>query len=69
MKMSKLQFSTVQMDNGEIFEGKEIGELVGIIINKFSEAGLSYDKAKIVLSETKRVMGECTTINKITNVL
>ena len=67
--MSKLQFSSVQMDNGEIFDGREIGELVEAIINKFSEAGLSYDKAKIVLSNTERVIGECTTINKITNVL
>ena len=46
-----MTFQSIQLNNGRILEGEKIGELVVSIINKFSEAGLSYDEAKIVLNE------------------
>lgn len=43
----------VQFANGEIMEEQEIRELVEAIISKFSEEGLSYEKAKFILKETE----------------
>ena len=58
-------FQSVQLNNGNIFEGEKIGELVSGIINKFSEAGLSCDEAEIVLDNTKGVLGEFSMVQKI----
>ena len=60
-----MEFQSVQLNNGEILEGEKIGELVVGIINKFSEAGLSYDEAKRVLNELKGVLGEFSPVQKI----
>lgn len=60
-----MEFQSVQLNNGEILEGEKIGELVVSIINKFSEAGLPYDEAKIVLNELKGVLGEFSPVQKI----
>ena len=53
-----MHFQSVQLNNGNVFDGEKIGELVSEIINKFSEAGLSCDEAKIVLDEAKGILGE-----------
>ena len=53
-----MTFQSIQLNNGKVLEGEKIGELVVSIINKFSEAGLSYDEAKIVLDNLENVMGE-----------
>lgn len=53
-----MEFTSIQMENGNLFDGKRIGELVEFIINKFSEEKLSYDEAKIVLNRTDEIMGE-----------
>ena len=44
-----MTFQNVQLNNEKILSGEKIGELVTEIVNKFSEAELSYDEAKIVL--------------------
>lgn len=60
-----MYFQSVQLNNGNVFEGERIGEFVSEIINKFSEAGLSCDEAKIVLNETKEILGEFSVVRKI----
>ena len=55
----------VEMRNGEIFPAKKIRELSVFVINKFSEEGLSYDKAQIVMDDIKSLLGEYTQINKL----
>lgn len=58
-------FSSVQMENGKILEGEKIGELVMDIINKFSDADLSCDEAKIVLKKAESILGEFSLVQKI----
>lgn len=53
-----LKFSSVLMNNGEILDGKKIGELVEAIIQKLSEANVSHDEAQIILDNTKATLGE-----------
>lgn len=53
-----MEFSSVQMGNGNIFDGKKIGELTEFVIDKFSKEGLSYDEAWIVLEQIKSTIGE-----------
>lgn len=53
-----MNFQSVQMNNGEIFDGTKMGELTKYIINKFSEEGLSYDEAKIVMDKVSEIVGE-----------
>lgn len=60
-----MEFPSVQLNNGNVFSGEKIGELVTEIVNKLSEAGLSYDEAKMVLDATKDSIGECSTVQKI----
>lgn len=60
-----MEFPSVQLNNGKVFSGKKIGELVTEIINKFSEAELSYDEAKIVLDALEKNMGEYSIFQKI----
>ena len=60
--MAKLEYGSIQMDKGDIFDGKRIGELVESIINKFSEEGLTCDEAKIVLEKTKDIIGEYSVV-------
>lgn len=60
-----MYFQSVQLNNGNVFDGEKIGELVSEIINKFSEAGLSCDEAKIVLDEAKGILGEFSAVQKI----
>ena len=62
---TKVIFQSVQLNNGKILDGDKIGELVAEIVNKFSENGLSCDEAKIILERTKAVLGEFSTIQKI----
>ena len=57
-----MYFQSVQLNNGNVFDGEKIGELVSEIINKFSEAGLSYDEAKIVLDRAKGILGEFSAV-------
>ena len=58
-------FQSVQLNNGKILDGDKIGELVTEIVNKFSENDLSYDEAKIVLENTRDVLGEFSVVQKI----
>ena len=60
-----MEFRSVQMDNGSVFNGKKIGELAAFIIDKFSQEGLSYDEAVIVLDDTKKVLGEFCKIQSL----
>ena len=60
-----MHFQSVQLNNGNVFNGEKIGELVSEIINKFSEEGLSRDEAEIVLDNTKGVLGEFSMVQKI----
>ena len=60
-----MQFQSIQLNNGKVLEGVKIGELVIEIVNKFSEAGLSYDEARIVLERTESVLGEFSSMQKI----
>ena len=60
-----MRFRSIQLNNGKVLEGEKIGELVTEIVNKFSEAGLSCDEAKIVLDEAKGILGEFSTVQKI----
>lgn len=60
-----MEFADVQLNNGKFLTGEKIGELVTEIINKFSEAELSYDEAEIVLDAVKNNMGEYSIFQKI----
>lgn len=60
-----MTFCGIWMNNGQVFEGEKIGELVTEIINKFSEAGLSCAEAKIVLKKTEEVLDEFSRVQKI----
>lgn len=60
-----MEFQSIQLNNGKVFAGEKIGELVTEIVNKLSEAELSYDEAKMVLEATKDSIGECSTVQKI----
>ena len=56
--MEKLEYASIQMENGDIFIGKRIGELVGSVISKFSEEKLTYAEARIVLERANSVLEE-----------
>ena len=60
-----MTFQSIRLNNGKVLKSEKIGEIVVSIINKFSEAGLSYDEAKIVLDDLKSVLGEFSTVQKI----
>lgn len=60
-----MEFMDVRLNNGKVLTGEKIGELVTEIVNKLSEAELSYDEAKMVLEATKDSIGECSTVQKI----
>lgn len=60
-----MTFQDVQLNNEKILSGEKIGELVTEIVNKFSEAELSYDEAKIVLDAVENNMGEYSIFQKI----
>ena len=60
-----MTFQDVQLNSGKVKKKKKSGELVTEIVNKFSEAGLSYDEAKIVLGAVENNMGEYSIFQKI----
>lgn len=60
-----MEFQSIWLNNGKIITGEKIGKLVTEIVNKLSEAELSYDEAKMVLETTKDSIGECSTVQKI----
>lgn len=60
-----MTFQNIQLNNEKILSGEKIGELVTEIVNKFSEAELSYDEAKIVLDAVENNMGEYSIFQKI----
>lgn len=60
-----MEFQSIWLNNGKIITGEKIGKLVTEIVNKLSEAELSYDEAKMVLEATKDSIGECSTVQKI----
>lgn len=60
-----MEYQSIQMNNGTIFNGHKIGELVEFIINKFSEEKLTCDEAKIVLDQAKEIIGEYSFVQKI----
>ena len=60
-----MTFQSIQLNNGKVLQGEKIGELVTEIVNKFSESGLFCDEAKIVLENTKDILGEFSTVQKI----
>lgn len=59
-----MEFMDVRLNNGKVLTGEKIGELVTEIINKFSEAELSYDEAEIVLDAVENNMGEYSIFQK-----
>lgn len=56
--MAKLEYPSIQMEKGDLFDGKRIGELADYLTNKFSEEKLAYAEARIVLERTKSVLEE-----------
>lgn len=60
-----MKFQSIRLNNGKVLAGEKIGELVTEIVNKLSEADLSYDEAKMVLEAAKDSIGECSTVQKI----
>ena len=60
-----MTFQDVQLNSGKVLSGEKIGELVTDIVNKFSETGLPYDEAKIVLGAVENNMGEYSIFQKI----
>ena len=60
-----MRFQSVQLNNGKVLSGDAIEELVTDIVNKFSEAGLSCDEGKIILNRVEVVLGEFSTVQKI----
>ena len=58
-------FQSGQLNNGKILDGDKIGELAAEIVNKFSENDLSCDEAKIILENTRDVLGEFSVVQKI----
>ena len=64
-RVEKMRFQSIQLNNGKVLSGDVIEELVVDIVNKFSEVGLSCDEAKIVLENTKDILGEFSTVQKI----
>ena len=60
-----MKFQSIQLNNEKVLAGEKIGELVTEIVNKLSEADLSYDEAKMVLETAKDSIGECSTVQKI----
>ena len=61
-----MRFQSIQLNNGTVLSGDVIGELVTDIVNKFSEAGLSCDEGKLVLNRVEAILGEISTVQKIT---
>lgn len=49
-------FQSIQLNNGKVFKGEKIGELVSEIINKFSEAGLSSSIFEFCRKVTKEII-------------
>ena len=60
-----LEFPSVQLNNGDILDGKKIGELTDFIINKFSEENLSHDEAQIILNQVKETIGEFCLVQRL----
>nr|DAY63932.1 MAG TPA: protein of unknown function (DUF4177) [Caudoviricetes sp.] len=63
--MAKLEYETVQLNNGKILDGKKTGELVEEIINKFSEEGLTCVEAKYVLKKIREILGEYSIVQAV----
>lgn len=61
-----MRFQSIQLNNGKVLSGDVIGELVTDIVNKFSEAGLPCDEGKLVLNRVEAILGEISTVQKIT---
>lgn len=61
-----MRVQSIQLNNGKVLSGDVIGELVTDIVNKFSEAGLSCDEGKLVLNRVEAILGEISTVQKIT---
>lgn len=61
-----MRFQSIQLNNGKVLSGEVVEELVTDIVNKFSEAGLSCDEGKIILNRVEAVLGEFSTVQKIT---
>ncbi len=61
----ELEFQSILLNNGNILDGKRIGELTEFIINKFSEEKLSYDEAEIILDQTKSTIGEFSIVQSL----
>lgn len=54
--------TNIQMTNGTILPKEKIDKLVGFIINKFAEEGLSVDEAKIVIDGANELIGEFSVV-------
>lgn len=65
-ELRKMRFQSIQLNNGKVLSGEVVEELVTDIVNKFSEAGLSCDEGKIILNRVEAVLGEFSTVQKIT---
>lgn len=61
-------FTSVQMNNGNVFSEEKIRELTEFIINKFSIEKLSCEEAKIILSNVNDLIGEYSIVQPITDL-
>lgn len=61
-----MTFQSIQLNKGKVLSGDAIEKLVADIVNKFFEAGLSCDEGKLVLDRANDVLGEFSTVQKIT---
>ena len=61
----EMTYMTIQLENGKYLSGELIGKLVTDIVNKFAEAGLAYDEAKIILNRTREALDGCSAVQKI----
>lgn len=65
MRGRLLESISIQMNSGDIFDGKKISDLTAFIINKFADEHLSHDEAVEVLKRTKDIIGEYSKVKKM----
>mgnify|MGYP000118573866 CR=1 FL=1 len=55
---------SIKSEHGKYLSGELIEKLVTDIVNKFAEAGLSYEEAEIILDRTGNALDEISIVQK-----